>query len=129
MIPALGASYAADDHYARFLDELRTTGFSGEITQSEADRTVFSTDNSVYQLPPRAVLFPRDVTDITQALRLLAQERYRDIVLVSRGGGTGTNGQSLTTGIILDLSRYMNRILEINVAERWARVEGGVVKD
>jgi (R)-2-hydroxyglutarate dehydrogenase len=129
MIPALDATYVADDLHARFLVELRAAGFSGEITQSEADRTVFSTDNSVYQLPPRAVLFPRDVADITRAMRLLAQERFRSLVLVARGGGTGTNGQSLTTGIILDLSRHMNTILEINLAERWARVQGGVVKD
>lgn len=129
MIPALDATYAADDDYTLFLAELRATGFTGEISQSEADRTVFATDNSVYQIPPRALLFPRNVDDITRALRLLAQERFRSIVLASRGGGTGTNGQSLTPGVILDLSRHMNAILEINVEQRWARVQAGVVKD
>ena len=51
------------------------------------------------------------------------------VKLAPRGGGTGTNGQSLTDGLVVDVSRHMNRILEINVAERWARVQAGVVKD
>ena len=46
-----------------------------------------------------------------------------------RGGGTGTNGQSLTDGLVVDVSRHMNRILEINTEERWVRVQAGVVKD
>ena len=49
--------------------------------------------------------------------------------IAPRGGGTGTNGQSLTDGLVVDVSRHMNRILEINAAERWVRVEAGVVKD
>src|SRR3712207_6638032 len=50
-------------------------------------------------------------------------------IFAPRGGGTGTNGQSLTTGLVVDVSRHMNRILEINAEERWVRVEAGVVKD
>src|SRR5699024_4792412 len=46
-----------------------------------------------------------------------------------RGGGTGTNGQALNQGIIVDMSRYMNRIIEINPEEGWVRVEAGVIKD
>ncbi|EGH17661.1 oxidoreductase, FAD-binding protein, partial [Pseudomonas savastanoi pv. glycinea str. race 4] len=53
----------------------------------------------------------------------------RQVVLTPRGGGTGTNGQSLTDGVVVDLSRHMNNILEINVEERWVRVQTGVVKD
>ena len=54
----------------------------------------------------------------------------RDTVKFSaRGGGTGTNGQSLTDGIVVDMSRYMNQILEINVEEQWVKVQSGVVKD
>src|SRR5690606_40722815 len=51
------------------------------------------------------------------------------ILLSPRGGGTGTNGQSLTDGLVVDTSKYMNQILEINVEERWVRVQCGVVKD
>ncbi len=49
--------------------------------------------------------------------------------LYPRGGGTGTNGQALNRGIIVDMSRYMNRIIEINPEEGWVRVEAGVIKD
>jgi FAD/FMN-containing dehydrogenase/Fe-S oxidoreductase len=129
MIPALKGTLPDDELYARFVDELKTAGFAGEISVSEADRTVFSTDNSVYQVPPRAVLFPQGVEDVTRVLTLTALERFRTVILAPRGGGTGTNGQSLTTGLILDLSRHMNTILEINAEERWARVQAGVVKD
>ena len=51
------------------------------------------------------------------------------LVFAPRGGGTGTNGQSLTEGLVVDVSRHMNRILEINPEERWVRVQAGVVKD
>jgi FAD/FMN-containing dehydrogenase len=60
---------------------------------------------------------------------LLARRSFRAIHVCARGGGTGTNGQSLTDGLVVDLSRYMNRILEINAVEGYARVEPGVVKD
>jgi FAD/FMN-containing dehydrogenase/Fe-S oxidoreductase len=129
MIPALHGTLPEDGLHARFVAELTAAGFTGEISVSEADRTVFSTDNSVYQVPPRAVLFPRCVEDVTRVLQLLALERFQAVVLAPRGGGTGTNGQSLTSGLILDLSRHMNAILEINIEERWARVQAGVVKD
>lgn len=51
------------------------------------------------------------------------------VTFSARGGGTGTNGQSLTHGLILDVSRYMNRVLEVNPEQGWVRVEAGVVKD
>ena len=51
------------------------------------------------------------------------------IKIAARGGGTGTNGQSLTEGLVVDVSRHMNRTIEINVEEKWVRVQAGVVKD
>ena len=78
---------------------------------------------------PQAVLFPRGVEDVRRIARLAAEPRFREVKVVARGGGTGTNAQSLTDGVVVDLSKHMNRILEINVEERWARVEAGVVKD
>ncbi|GIT71137.1 MAG: hypothetical protein Ct9H300mP28_09510 [Pseudomonadota bacterium] len=53
----------------------------------------------------------------------------KNIKITARGGGTGTNGQSLSDGIMLDCSRFMNRILEINLKQGWVRVEPGVVLD
>ncbi|MDO4636775.1 MAG: FAD-binding and (Fe-S)-binding domain-containing protein [Lautropia sp.] len=115
--------------YRQFLTDLRGSGFTGEILDNYATRTVFSTDNSLYQLQPQGAVFPRDAADVQRVAALLEQPGYRSVVLAPRGGGTGTNGQSLTHGLVMDLSRHMNRILEINADEGWVRVQAGVVKD
>ena len=89
-----------------------------------------ATDNSIYQILPQAVVFPKNSNDIQLILNISAEQRFRkSIKITPRGGGTGTNGQSLTTGIVLDCSRYRNRILETNIKEGWVRVEPGVVLD
>ena len=129
MIPHLPQLSAANETTGSFLRRLRQAEFRGEISDSDADRTVFATDNSVYRLTPKAVLFPRDTADVACCLKLLAEPGFRSVQLTPRGGGTGTNGQSLTDGLALDLSRHMKGILEINRREGWARVEAGVVKD
>ena len=115
--------------YPEFLQALRAAGFRGQLSADYATRTVLATDNSIYQRLPQAAVFPLDADDIVRIATLMAEPRFRQIKLTPRGGGTGTNGQSLTDGIVVDLSRHMNTILEINVAERWVRVQAGVVKD
>jgi FAD/FMN-containing dehydrogenase/Fe-S oxidoreductase len=86
-----------------------------------------ATDNSIYQQLPQAVVFPKNIADLQQVARIAATNEA--ITFSARGGGTGTNGQSLTPGIVVDTSRYMNKILEINLQEQWVRVEAGVIKD
>ncbi|MBR1374845.1 MAG: FAD-binding oxidoreductase [Cardiobacteriaceae bacterium] len=112
-----------------FFRALKKEKFSGEYSNQDAQLTVYSTDNSIYQRRPQAVVFPRNTADICTVMRVLSWEKFRALHLTARGGGTGTNGQSLTDGIILDLSRFMNQILEIDVRNRRARVQCGVVKD
>ncbi|HDZ45777.1 hypothetical protein LCGC14_0191530 [marine sediment metagenome] len=115
--------------YVRFLEALKARGFEGEIALDYANRTVLATDNSIYQRLPQAVIYPKHAEDIERLTRLAAQTPHRGIVLTPRGGGTGTNGQSLTDGIVVDVSRHMNQILEIDVERRRVRVQAGVVKD
>src|SRR5262245_21309609 len=129
MIPPLLATDVAAPLYVDYLAELRLRGFEGDISTSAGDRTVFATDNSIYQVTPRAIIFPRNSTDVVRIAKLSSEPRFDKLVLTPRGGGTGTNGQSLTDGIIVDLSRHMNRIISVNAAEGWAWVEAGVVKD
>ncbi|NOL49981.1 FAD-binding and (Fe-S)-binding domain-containing protein [Pelistega europaea] len=112
----------------RFLDTL-CTHFEGDIDSSDAARQVFSTDNSIYQREPQAVVYPKNTQDLIHIATLMQQEEFRQVVITPRGGGTGTNGQSLTDGIIVDISRHMNRILHIDPVKRTARVQAGVVKD
>jgi len=129
MLPRLEQITPTQSRYLAFLETLKQSGFRGEMTPDYATRTVLATDNSIYQVLPQAVVFPVDKADVQALARLAATTDWADIVFSPRGGGTGTNGQSLTDGIVVDLSRHMNRILEINAIEGWARVEAGVVKD
>ncbi len=115
--------------YTEFLDDLAAQGFQGNIERDLAKRVVFATDNSVYQRLPQASVFPRHIEDLICVSQLAATPKYRNIVLTPRGGGTGTNGQSLTDGIIVDMSRHMNQILHIDARARTAVVQPGVVKD
>ena len=129
MIPRLPPIEVPAAAYLAFLGALRDAGFEGDLSAGDADRTVFATDNSIYQLMPQAVAFPRGTEDLVRIARLLAEPRFAGVKIAPRGGGTGTNGQSLTDGLVVDVSRHMNRILEINADEGWARVQAGVVKD
>ncbi len=129
MIPSIRHTSPVQARYLSFLDALRHGGFRGGISPDYANRTVLATDNSIYQVLPQGVVYPRDSEDLVRLTSLSQRPEFREIVLSPRGGGTGTNGQSLTDGLVVDTSKYMNRILEINVEERWARVECGVVKD
>ena len=115
--------------YQQFASDLESSGFSGDIELGYADRTVLATDNSIYQILPEGVLYPRSTDDLSKVFIQAVRSHYHSIVLSPRGGGTGTNGQSLTPGFMIDTSRYMNRVLDINAEERWARVQCGVVKD
>ncbi|SHF59880.1 FAD/FMN-containing dehydrogenase [Microbulbifer donghaiensis] len=129
MIPALREVDEVQALYLQYLQALSDAGFRGDISPSYASRTVLATDNSIYQVLPQAVVYPRDVRDLQLLAELADRDDFHQIVLSPRGGGTGTNGQSLTDGLVVDISRHMNRILEINAEQRWVRVQAGVVKD
>lgn len=129
MIPRLPARQHHILPPAGFFERLIEAGFQGDVEAGEASRTVFSTDNSIYQVKPQGILFPKGVEDLRIINSVLGEPAFSDVVVAPRGGGTGTNGQSLTTGIVVDCSRHMTRILEIDPARRVARVEAGVVKD
>lgn len=129
MIANLSAPQPTQALYLAFLDALGAAGFRGEIARDHASRTVLATDNSIYQRQPQAAVFPLDEDDVQVLARVVSEPAHRSVKLTPRGGGTGTNGQSLTDGVVVDLSRHMNRILEINAEERWVRVQAGVVKD
>ncbi len=129
MIPLLSQSPGVVPLVVEYLEALKQHGFTGDMATGYADRLTMATDNSVYQLLPQAIIFPRSTSDIVLAARIADEERFLSLRFAPRGGGTGTNGQSLNSGIVVDTSRYMNRILELNLEEGWVRVEAGVIKD
>jgi len=129
MIPQISQAPGVVQLVLNFLQALEQQGFTGDTATNYADRLTMATDNSIYQLLPDAVVFPRSTADVALIARLASQERFASLIFTPRGGGTGTNGQALNQGIIIDMSRYMNRIIEINPEEGWVRVEAGVIKD
>ncbi|MFV8757565.1 FAD-binding oxidoreductase, partial [Yersinia enterocolitica] len=129
MIPQISQAPGVIQLVLDFLDALKQNGFTGDTATNYADRLTMATDNSIYQLLPDAVIFPRSTADVALIGRLAGQENFKSLVFTPRGGGTGTNGQALNTGIVVDMSRHMNRILDINVEQGWVRVEAGVIKD
>lgn len=129
MIPKLSETPPLSVQYQHYLKQLEDSGFAGEIETSYSSRLAVSTDNSVYQLLPQAVIFPTSVDDVLKATRLAGESMFHTVKLTPRGGGTGTNGQSLTDGVVVDLSRHMNQLIELNVEQKWVRVQTGMVKD
>lgn len=129
LLPAMQPESSLDKDYQAFLQALRASDYSGDIDASYGGRLIAATDNSIYQQLPQAVIYPRTQDDVALVMRLAAQAEHENIRFSPRGGGTGTNGQSLTAWLVLDLSRHLTRILEINVEQGWARVESGLVKD
>ncbi|MBM6550248.1 FAD-binding and (Fe-S)-binding domain-containing protein [Marinomonas ostreistagni] len=129
MIPKLSEVSPIQAKYLAFIERIKASGFQGDTNPDYANRVVLATDNSIYQVLPQGVLYPKTVADIQLLTRTSNEPEFHDIVLSPRGGGTGTNGQSLTDGLVVDLSKHMNQILEINAEQGWARVQTGVVKD
>ncbi|AJQ95961.1 D-2-hydroxyglutarate dehydrogenase YdiJ [Gynuella sunshinyii] len=129
MIPRLHEISNTQKLYLNFLRRLEKDGFKGDISPEYAERVVSATDNSIYQVLPQGIVYPKNIDDLVLLARVSHEEPFQQIVLSARGGGTGTNGQSLTDGLVVDISKHMNAILEINAEERWVRVQAGVVKD
>jgi len=117
------------EQFLHFLNTLEKSGFLGEISPHQADRIIASTDNSVYQLLPQGVLYPKHEADLKTIFTLAAQEKFTNIYFAPRGGGTGTNGQSLTDGLVIDCSRHLTQILDIDLDAGWVKVQAGVIRD
>ena len=97
-----------------------------EILSDRLHRIAYSSDASVYRELPMGVAYPQTVADV-QAL--VAEARSRGTHLIPRAGGTSICGQVVGSGIVCDISKHWNKILEINPSQRWARVQPGVVRD
>ena len=115
--------------YFSFLQALEKQGFSGEISPDSATRLSLATDNSIYQILPQGAVFPKHVDDLLCLFKLAGSEAFQTIQFAPRGGGTGTNGQALNTGLVIDVSRHMCELLELNLAAGYVRVQPGIVRD
>lgn len=128
MIPKLTPDRSLDDLTLKFLKTLeREAKFGGEIHADFPTRLIHATDNSVYQVMPRAVLQPRSGDDISVIMELAGRDEFRDIKITPRGGGTGTNGQSLNNTVVVDTSKHLNNILDFDAERGLVTVQPGVV--
>src|SRR5438552_12360003 len=116
--------FTAQKH-AALLDYLRRH-VDGEVRFDALTRKLYSTDASIYQIEPVGVVIPKT----TAALKIAVQIALElHVPIVPRGGGTSLSGQSIGPGLVLDCSKYLNNILDIDPAAHSARVQPGVILD
>ena len=92
----------------------------------QAQLLAYSTDASVYQEKPLAVAIPATIADIQKLIRFANQQK---VTLIPRAAGTSLAGQVVGNGIVVDISKYFTRIIEVNAKEKWVRVQPGVIRD
>ena len=105
--------------------DLRRT-ISGEVRFDEGSRALYATDGSNYRQVPIGVVIPRSIDDVVQTVALA---RKHGAPILARGGGTSLAGQCCNVAVVMDFSKYLNRILEFNPEEKYAWVQPGVVLD
>jgi FAD/FMN-containing dehydrogenase/Fe-S oxidoreductase len=99
---------------------------AGDVRFDDGSRALYATDASNYRQMPIGVVLPRSIDDVVAAVAVC---HAHGAPLLSRGGGTSLCGQSCNVAVVLDFSRYLNRVLEIDAQARTARVQPGVVLD
>ena len=108
------------------LEQQLSDNLAGEVRFDLYSKALYSTDASLYQVQPIGVVIPKDSQDVIKTVQIASE---RNVPILPRGGGTSLAGQSVGEAIVIDMSKYMNQLLEVNVAERWARVQPGIVLD
>ncbi|MFO1021441.1 MAG: anaerobic glycerol-3-phosphate dehydrogenase subunit C [Planctomycetales bacterium] len=106
---------------SRMMDDLAGL-LSGELRCDPLSLALYATDASLYQIPPLAVIFPRNRDDVRTVVRYCSEMH---IPMVARGAGSGVAGESLSGGVVIDFSRHMRRI--VSIQEKSVVVEPGVV--
>src|SRR5262249_25082227 len=98
----------------------------GEVRFGSGDRAIYSTDASSYRQLPIGVVVPRSVDDVVATV---AAARKYELPILSRGGGTSLAGQCCNTAVVMDFSKYLHAVLELDRERRLARVQPGLVLD
>ena len=106
-------------------EELRQV-IDGEVRFDPYSRALYSTDASMYQIEPIGVVIPRHRGDVVATVDIA---RRHQVPVLPRGGGTSLAGQTVGHAVVMDFSKYLNQILEVNTDEGWARVQPGVIQD
>ena len=110
-----------NENLKQLADELE-----GELYWDKTMRILYATDASAYREMPLAVAIPKSVPDIKKLIHFAKTHKTS---LIPRTAGTSLAGQVVGNGIIVDVSKYFTRIVELNKEDRWVRVEPGVIRD
>ena len=108
-----------------FLNELQGH-VAGDLRTDDVNRLLYSTDASIYQVMPYGVLIPETVEDVHAAVEAAA--KY-EVPLLPRAAGSSLAGQAVNEALVIDFTRHLDQILEVNAEEQWVRVQPGVVLD
>lgn len=98
----------------------------GQVYDDIIHKTIYSTDASAYKEMPKAVIYPKNVDDLKLIIQFATENK---LTIIPRTAGTSLAGQVVGNGLVVDVSRHFNKIIELNVSERWVRVEPGVILD
>ena len=110
---------------SEIVNELKKS-ITGEVKTDQITRVLYSTDASIHKMEPLGVVFPRNLDEV-EAIVSIAKNYH--IPLIPRGSGSSLAGQSIGNGLIIDCSRYINKLVNINQEERTAVVEPGLILD
>src|SRR5205807_1712971 len=98
----------------------------GEVRFDPISRRLYSTDASIYEIQPLGVVIPKTVEDVHVTVQIAGEMH---VPITARGGGTSLSGQSIGPGIVLDCSKYLNNVLDLDPVGRTVRIQPGVVLD
>ncbi len=107
----------------RELEDDLKRAIAGEVRFDSYSREMYATDGSIYRIVPLGVVLPRDADDVSAAIETAARH---GAPVLPRGGGTGLAGQTVNRAVVLDFSKYMHDVLEVNTEEKWVRTQPGI---
>ncbi|HEY3932735.1 MAG TPA: FAD-linked oxidase C-terminal domain-containing protein [Verrucomicrobiae bacterium] len=111
---------------AKNLESALKKKISGEVRFDNGSRALYATDSSNYRQIPIGVVVPKTIDDVVQTISVC---REFSAPFLSRGGGTSLAGQCCNVAVVMDFSKYLSKILELNPQEKFARIEPGIVLD
>lgn len=95
----------------------------GDVRFDAVTRQIYSNDSSIYQVEPIGVVIPRDAADVQAVIETCHKN---GVAVLPRGGGTGLAGQTVNHAVVIDFSKYMHNVLEINAEEQWVKTQTGI---
>ena len=121
----LARKKTSDDIYSYLEHELKNS-IQGEVNFDDVYRQMYSTDGSIYKMTPIGVTLPKNPDDVSAIIDICNKNKT---AVLPRGGGTSLSGQTVNSAVVMDFSKYMNNVLEINPEEKFVITEPGITID